>query len=155
VEWVPEEDVQKAKLASKNYDPNDPKGVWVTWEDEMRRKVAIKRAQKYWPKSDGRAAERLAEAIRMDNAVVGGEAAEREPVDVTPRKQEKISADQVKELLDAATEARLNIDKVCEVYFIDKIQDLPAKLIDEVKARIKKAGELTAEKRKQHGAEKK
>jgi phage RecT family recombinase len=152
VEWVPADDVEKAKLSSKNYDPAEPlKGVWGKWEDEMRRKVAIKRAQKYWPKTDGRAHERLAQAVQLDNTLEGAEPGrEREkPLDVKPEPaQKKITKEQAEELTAMATAVRLKIDKVCAVYFIDKIEDLPAKLFNEVKNRIEAAGKVAAEKQK-------
>lgn len=151
VEWVPVDDIDKAKRSSKNYDPTKPDCVWVKWEDEMRRKVAIKRAQKYWPKTDGRAHERLAQAVQLDNVLEGAEPGrDREkPVDVTPPPApKKITKEQAEELTKLATAKRLNIAKVCAVYFLDKIEDLPAKLFGEVKDRIEAAGKVAAEKQK-------
>lgn len=148
VEWVPAEDVDKAKLSSDNYDPNNPKCVWVKWEDEMRRKVAIKRAQKFWPKTNGRLQERLAAAIHMDNEASASDRPNEpnEPIDVTPKKL--ITKDQAAELTKMAMDMKLNIDKVCQVYFIDAIVDLPANLFDEVKQRIEAAAQAAAQRNK-------
>jgi phage RecT family recombinase len=154
VEWVPADDIEKMKLSSKNYDASNPNpnSVWVKWEDEMRRKSALKRAQKWWPKSDGGHQERLARAVEIDNRIesdrshekpIEGETSERAPPPV-----KKITKEQAAELTKMAADAGLKIEKVCGVYFIDKIEQLPEKLYGEVKIRIENAGKLRAEKQK-------
>lgn len=56
------------KQRSSSYSSSKgPRGPWVTDEGEMQRKTVVKRASKYWPKS-----ERLAKAIDMLNTE-GGE----------------------------------------------------------------------------------
>lgn len=59
------EDVNKVRSTSKSakssYSP------WNTFEDEMWRKTVVKRASKYWPKSNGTTANRLDTAIDVVN----------------------------------------------------------------------------------------
>jgi phage RecT family recombinase len=149
VEWVPAADIELMKKSSKNYDPNDKGCVWVKWEDEMRRKSAIKRAQKFWPKSDGRVQERLAAAVAIDNQHENQERAREAPIDseaeIEPEVK-KISKEQLEELTALVIKSRQRLENVCRVYFIDKLDDLPAKLFGEVKTRLENAAQLSAQK---------
>ena len=145
VEWVPAEDVVKAMESSKNYKPNDPNSVWVKWVDEMRRKMAIKRAQKYWPKSDGRLAERLAHAVSIDNQIDAGEQPRSREQPLAPEVK-KVSEEQVKQLTELSKKAGINPERICTIYFVDKLDDIPQKLFSEVKERIEKAAKVKSER---------
>lgn len=135
-EWVPVEDMDKIRDSSENYKADNPKCVWVKWEDEMRRKAAIKRAQKYWPRSEGIEAERFSRAVHLDNVIEG----QSTIVDlVKPAKQievKRITTDQVKELTEAAKVKKIDPSRICKAYFIDNLTLLPADKFTEVKERI-------------------
>ncbi len=70
--------VFKVRARSESFKKNA--GPWVTDEEEMIRKTVVKRANKYWPKSD-----RLDQAIHYLNTDGGEGITKDEPVrDVTP-----------------------------------------------------------------------
>lgn len=60
-------EVEKIRNRSKAKDD----GPWVTDFDEMGKKTAFKRLEKWLPKTDGAGAARLARAIELDNQAVG------------------------------------------------------------------------------------
>lgn len=138
-EWIPVEDMEKIRDSSNNYKAGDPKCVWVKWEDDMRRKSGIKRAQKYWPRSDGIESERFARAVYMDNMLEGSSTI----VEVVKPKRlaevKKITAEQAKELTDAAAAKKIDPSRICKAYFIDNLTHLPVDKFTEVKERIERS----------------
>ncbi len=73
------EDVLKVRNTSKsknsNYSP------WNTFEEEMWRKSCVKRASKYWPKSNNSTGNRLDNAIQVLNETEGLESEDQQHVD--------------------------------------------------------------------------
>lgn len=139
-EWVPVEEMTKMRDSSKNYDPSKPHCVWIKWEDEMRRKSAIKRAQKYWPKSQGIAAERFAQAIHLDNILEGAIAPPSTqlppPLDPAREQIKLISKAQNQELLELVKSSKINPERICKAYFVRDLAGIPADKFDEVKERV-------------------
>jgi len=59
------DDIAKVRNTSKS--KNSSYSPWNTFEDEMWRKSVVKRASKYWPKSNGETGNRLDTAIEVLN----------------------------------------------------------------------------------------
>lgn len=73
------EDVLKVRETSKS--KNSQYSPWNTFEDEMWRKSVVKRASKYWPKSNGDKGNRFDTAVKVINEHEGLEDENQQHVD--------------------------------------------------------------------------
>lgn len=154
VTWVPAEDILKMKLSSRNYDntkPDDkqPGSVWVKWKEEMCRKGALKRAQKYWVPENSKTPERMQAAVQLDNWIEGTVLDRSEspiPAQIDPPK--KINAEQLAILSALLKDSKVNPEKFRNVYFVAEIKDLPADQFEEAKDRLEKARDAAKSKKK-------
>lgn len=73
------EDVAKVRNASKS--KNSQYSPWNTFEEEMWRKSCVKRASKYWPKSNGDKGNRFDQAVHVINETEGLEDENQQYVD--------------------------------------------------------------------------
>jgi len=144
VEFMSIEEIESVRDKSELY-KKKKKGPWVDWFEEMAKKTVIKRAQKTWPKGTGR----LEKAVQLAHIADGyAELEKNKPIDVVPI--EVISAEQAKELRDAARKAKLKVERIYKAFNIDKMEELPLKNLKTCQKRINIAGLInilkTAEK---------
>lgn len=154
VTWVPAEDIEKMKQSSRNYDnkksdAEQAGSVWVKWKEEMYRKAALKRAQKYWVPENSKTPDRMQTAIQLDNWIEGTVLDRSESVaPAAIEEQKKINADQLTVLLDLMSESKVSEDKFRNVYFIADVKDLPVAQFEEAKERLQKACDVTHSRKK-------
>jgi recombination protein RecT len=145
VTWIPAEDIEKMKLQSKNYAPDKPNCVWIKWEDEMRKKSAIKRAQKYWVPESGNVPEQLQRAVYHDNVIDGTIIPESSSTEVVSASssaietEKTITDEEYKGLLETCRKYKIRPAKICELYKIESLSQLPADLLSEVRTRLETA----------------
>lgn len=101
IEVVPEDEMVKIRAMSDGYDEKDPGCVWIKWAGEQRKKAALKRGQKRWPKTSSKEWERLEKAIAIDNEVEGAKLREREKQAEAEDGEiiEKVTAEQLAEIV--------------------------------------------------------
>jgi len=124
VEVMGRDDIDGARKQSKSGNS----GPWANWYGEMARKCVIKRAAKYWPRT-----ERLQQIIDQDN--------ETEAVAPPARRCTEEEVNEILELVDAASR---DLDKLCRYFGIELIHDINLDQYTQAKAMLEKAVERGA-----------
>jgi len=113
-----------------------PSGPWITWPEEMAKKSAIRRAQKTWPAGSNVYQEALDSAIEvMTEADKNDSADEVEELD-RGEATTVITAEEAKELRDLCRQQGLPVNKLYEMFGIDKMEQMPIDRFDDAKTRL-------------------
>jgi recombinational DNA repair protein RecT len=165
-EWIPREDVYKAREKSDSYinrktgKPSEY-SPWVWMPDEMYKKFFIKRGSKRWEEAVLKSDDwnRFQTAVALDNANEGiipqrtsdiPGTAEHIHTEGQDKPAEKLSMKQISELEKLAEQVAPNNDefpnntghyltKVARTYKASKLADVDASKFDEIKGRINEA----------------
>jgi recombinational DNA repair protein RecT len=158
IEWVPVDEMIKIREASDAYDPEKPWCVWIKWAGEQRKKSALKRASKRWPKTTSKEWERLDKAVAIDNEVEGAKlkrAREREEAtDAETTEHKKITPEQVAEIVSLCRESGVSPYRLGMAYQVKSdndgkgLEELTTDKYEEVVERLKTAA---AEKKQRDG----
>lgn len=138
VKWMPIDDILNAREKSESWKAWKQKkqgngGPWETDFQEMCVKTVIKRAQKQWPKGDGR----LERAVHLSN--IAESYVEPDPQDIQGEAVEVISQEQAVELRKMCKDIKMRVHRVYERFDIPKMEKLPAAKYKECKSNLLKA----------------
>ncbi len=146
IEFVDDDEMIKIRAQSDGYDPNEPGCVWIKWAGEQRKKAALKRAQKRWPKTSSKAWQRLNTAIAIDNQFEGARMREKEREDATEGEIiEKITPEQVTKIVALCYESGVSPYRLGLAYKLKAdnagkgLEDLTSDKFDEVIERLNNA----------------
>lgn len=126
-EFVTVEDMDLIRAQSDAYDPNKPHCVWIKWAGEQRKKSALKRAQKRWPKTTSKEWERFEKAIAIDNEVEGAKLKARENRENAQEgevvEKKNITSEQALQILDLCRASGVSPFRLAQAYKVKADND--------------------------------
>lgn len=174
VEWIPCEDIYRARAKSDSYVDNKgnirESSPWVQWFDEQAKKVGIKRAQKRWEEAvvENDDWKRFQTAVALDNQIEGVIPAKESDIpgtaahvaagnDKPPAEIVKLSMAQLTEIEklvqqvapnreDAPNNVSHYMSKIARTYRQNVLSEVDASKFDEIKTRISNAIKAAKEK---------